>query len=300
MFARGSICAAVAVGALLVLGPPASAPAAAEPIHEAYTGSRVRVQELYQERDDYGYQTAADSARVEKGPTGGPPDAFAEGRNRSEVYGEVGSFARIGSTLQGATREQGSIDARSNSAYLVSFRVESGTLAAGSPAPVRFTARFDGTLDLRNRTGGPIGHSDFYTYAYTGIQLIRPDNTSAYLYEGDGTLSHTGFDGLYEWEAGAFQVTSDSPGHWRATLDTSKTVTFDALVGEQYDLLFDLATGAYASAAYNVEATADFYNTGAAALSPAGAGYQVVIVPEPGSALAAASAVGLLLRRRRR
>jgi hypothetical protein len=95
-------------------------------------------------------------------------------------------------------------------------------------------------------------------------------------------------------------VTSDGPGHWHATLDTSKTVTFDAKVGEQYDLLFDLATSAYAAAGYNVEATADFYNTGTAELAPAGAGYQVVIVPEPGSALAAAGMVTLLLRRRRR
>src|SRR5688572_20808637 len=104
---RGPLCA-VAAGTLAVLFAAARAPAAAEPIHEAYTGSRVRVQELFDRRDGYGEQTAADSARVEKGTPGAPGHAFAEGRNRAEVYGEVGSFARIGSTLQGATPEQGS------------------------------------------------------------------------------------------------------------------------------------------------------------------------------------------------
>lgn len=292
--------------AAVSLAPPASA-WAWEPVHEAYTAAVAQAQEEFDESfDGYGPQRASDAAFAQVLPPGSAePDVLAEAKGRGEVLGAVGAYARV-VAARNTTEDPflQAVDAEAQGSYLVTFRVESDTLAPGTVVPVRMAFDFDGRLDLFDGTGGQWGVNDFYATVYTGAQLIPHEGEwGGYLYEGDATLAPDGFFGIGEWEQGAFAVADDGQGLLSATLDTTKTVTFDGVVGADYDIQFDLVAHAYAAeAAGGSWAVADFYDTGSASFVVADdAGYRITVLPEPGAAgLAALGATGLVATRRRR
>lgn len=215
------------------------------------------------------------------------------------------------------------------------FKVESETLADGTPVSVDLQVRYDGSLQAyeNNMIVGPL---EEFTSAYASCLVEIEAAGGAVLASAEGEAEVRSYyvgenGGGYEYFAtalngdGGFVTEAEDWGAWdgllvadpgagrdelRYLLDYSNTLTFDAVVGGEYVLYFDLATGVKTSDGYDsgvhgasdAFAQADFWNTGSYQLTATQAGTDISfkMAPEPATmALLGLGALALVRRRRR-